>query len=64
MIHKVCSSQGIEESVEDIVASGVGEVRKKTFGEDIDDDKSLPCSRERTVPKQLARKVEVLKLMC
>jgi hypothetical protein len=66
LIHKVCSGQGIEEAVEDIIASGVGELRKKTFGEDIDDAKSLPWSREQawTVLKQLARKAEVLKLMC
>lgn len=61
LIHKVCSSQGIEEAVEDIIASGVGELRKKTFGEDIDDAKSLPWSREQawTVLKQLARKAEL-----
>ncbi|KAG1759396.1 RNA12 protein-domain-containing protein [Suillus occidentalis] len=61
LIHKVCSSQGIEEAVEDIIASGVGELRKKTFGEDIDDAKSLPWSREQawTVLKQLTRKAEL-----
>ncbi|KAG2115212.1 RNA12 protein-domain-containing protein [Suillus discolor] len=61
LIHKVCSNQGIEEAVEDIIAGGVGELRKKAFGEDIDDAKSLPWSREQawTVLKQLARRAEL-----
>lgn len=61
LIHKACSGQGIEEAVEDIIASGVGELRKKAFGEDIDDAKSLLWSREQAwiVLKQLARKAEL-----
>ncbi|KAG1749107.1 RNA12 protein-domain-containing protein [Suillus paluster] len=61
LIHKVYSGQGIEEAVEDIIASSVGELRKNAFGEDIDDAKSLPWSREQawTVLKQLARKSEL-----
>ncbi|KAG1842665.1 RNA12 protein-domain-containing protein [Suillus subalutaceus] len=61
LIHKVCGGQGIEEAVEDIIASGVGELRKKAFGEDIDDAKSLLWSREQawTVLRQLARKAEL-----
>ncbi|KAG1819493.1 RNA12 protein-domain-containing protein [Suillus subaureus] len=61
LIHKVCSGQCIEEAVEDIITSGVGELRKKAFGEDIDDAKSLLWSREQawTVLKQLARKAEL-----
>lgn len=48
--------------MEDIIASGLGELRKNAFGEDIDDAKSLPWSREQAwiVLKQLARKPEVL----
>jgi hypothetical protein len=51
--------------VEDIIASGVGELRKNAFGEDIDDAKSLPWSREQAwvVLKQLTRRHEVLNLM-
>ncbi|KAG2158089.1 RNA12 protein-domain-containing protein [Suillus bovinus] len=61
LIHKVSCGQGVEEAVEDIIASDVGELRKKAFGEDIDDAKSLPWSREQawTVLKQLARKAEL-----
>ncbi|KAG0706364.1 RNA12 protein-domain-containing protein [Suillus ampliporus] len=61
LIHKVSSDQSIEEAVEDIIASGVGELRKSAFGEDIDDAKSLPWSREQawTVLKKLARKSEL-----
>lgn len=61
LIHKVYSAQGIEEAVEDIIVRGVGELRKKAFGEDIDDAKSLPWSREQAwiVLKQLACKAEL-----
>ncbi|KAG2149305.1 RNA12 protein-domain-containing protein [Suillus clintonianus] len=61
LIHKVSNGQGIEEAVEDIVVGGVGELRKKAFGEDIDDAKSLAWSREQAwiVLKQLARKAEL-----
>ncbi|OAX43831.1 hypothetical protein K503DRAFT_789293 [Rhizopogon vinicolor AM-OR11-026] len=61
LFHKVRSGQSIEEAVEDIIASGVGELRKNAFGEDIDDAKSLPWSREQAwiVLKRLARKPEL-----
>lgn len=51
--------------MEDIIASSVGTLRKNAFGEDIDDAKSLPWSREQAwiVLKQLAHKPEVLNLM-
>ncbi|KAH7889953.1 RNA12 protein-domain-containing protein [Phlebopus sp. FC_14] len=61
LIHKVRSGQSIEEAVEDIISRGVGELRKNAFGEDIDDAKSLPWSREQawTVLKQLSQKAEL-----
>ncbi|KIJ60595.1 hypothetical protein HYDPIDRAFT_32020 [Hydnomerulius pinastri MD-312] len=61
MIHKVRSGQGIEDAVEDIISRGVGELRKNAFGEDIEDAKSLPWTREQawTVLKQLSKKEEL-----
>ncbi|KAJ8593905.1 hypothetical protein M405DRAFT_930530 [Rhizopogon salebrosus TDB-379] len=61
LFHKVRNGQSIEEAVEDIIASGVGELRKNAFGEDIDDAKSLPWSREQAwvVLKQLTRRHEL-----
>ncbi|KAH7927744.1 hypothetical protein BV22DRAFT_257665 [Leucogyrophana mollusca] len=62
LIHKVRSGQGVEEAVEDIISRGVSELRKNAFGEDIDDARSLPWSREQawTVLKQLSKKPEIL----
>lgn len=46
LIHKVQSGQHVEEAVEDIIARGVSELRKSAFGDDLDDAKSLPWTRE------------------
>ncbi|RDB21358.1 Mitochondrial escape protein 2 [Hypsizygus marmoreus] len=61
LIHKVRTGQGVEEAVEDIINRGVGELRKNAFGDDIDDAKSLPWSREQAwaVLKLLAKHGEV-----
>ncbi len=51
----------MEDAVEDIVYREVGEVQKKAFGDDSDDAKNLPWSREQawSLFKQLAKKAEV-----
>ncbi|THH15607.1 hypothetical protein EW146_g4901 [Bondarzewia mesenterica] len=56
LIHKVRSGQSVEEAVEDIINRGVSEMRKNAFGDDVDDAKSLPWSREQawTVLKALS----------
>ena len=61
LIHKVRSGQAIEDAVEDIISRSTGELRKNAFGEDIEDAKSLPWTREEawTVLKQLAQRAEV-----
>ncbi|EGO21697.1 hypothetical protein SERLADRAFT_362954 [Serpula lacrymans var. lacrymans S7.9] len=61
LIHKVRSGQAVEEAVEDIIARGVGELRKNAFGEDLEDAKSLPWSREQAwiVLKLLSKQVEI-----
>ncbi|KAF8078176.1 RNA12 protein-domain-containing protein [Lyophyllum atratum] len=61
LIHKVCNGQRVEEAVEDIVNRGIGELRKKAFGDDVDDARSLPWTREQawSVLKRLAKRGEV-----
>ena len=51
----------MKESVEDIINRGVAEQRKQAFGDDTDDAKSLPWTREQAwfVLKMLAKKTEV-----
>jgi len=57
----VRSGQTVEEAVEDIVNHGVGELRKNAFGDDAEDAKGLPWTREQAwaVLKALAHKSEV-----
>jgi hypothetical protein len=54
----------VEDAVEDIVNRGVSELRKNAFGDDPDDAKNLPWTREQiwTILKLLAKKKEVLTL--
>ena len=51
----------IEQAVDDIVHRGVGELRKNAFGDDNEDAKNLPWSREQAwfLLKQLAKNGEV-----
>lgn len=51
----------VEEAVEDIVIRGVSELRKNAFGDDIEDAKSLPWTREQAwiLMKQLSKQAEV-----
>ncbi|KAL4065316.1 RNA12 protein-domain-containing protein [Scleroderma citrinum] len=61
LIHKVRSGQSIEDAVEDIISRAVSELRKNAFGEDTEDAKMLPWSREHvwSTLKKLAQKPEV-----
>ncbi|TRM59397.1 RNA12 protein-domain-containing protein [Schizophyllum amplum] len=57
LVHKVRNGQTVEDAVEDIISRGVAELRKNAFGDDADDAKNLPWSREQAwhVLKQLAK---------
>jgi RNA12 protein len=46
LIHKVRAGQKPTEAVEDIIRQGVSELRKRAFGDDADDARSLAWSRE------------------
>ncbi|KAF7800270.1 hypothetical protein EIP86_011517 [Pleurotus ostreatoroseus] len=61
LVHKVRSGMTIEQAVDDIVHRGVGELRKNAFGDDNEDAKNLPWSREQAwfLLKQLAKHGEV-----
>lgn len=51
----------VEQAVDDIISRGVSELRKNAFGDDAEDAKNLPWSREQAwaVMKQLARRTEM-----
>jgi hypothetical protein len=51
----------VQEAVEDIISRGVGELRKNAFGDDLEDSKALPWTREQAwvVLKQLSKQEEV-----
>jgi hypothetical protein len=61
LIHKLRSGQQVEEAVEDIINRGVGELIKNAFGDDNDDVKNLPWSREQAwaVLRLLSKREEV-----
>lgn len=61
LIHKVRSGSTVEDAVEDIIARGVGELRKNAFGDDAEDAKDLPWTRAQAwgLMKQLAKEGEV-----
>lgn len=61
LVHKVRSGQSIDDAVEDIISRGVHELRKNAFGEDSEDAKNLPWTRDQAwaVLKQLAEKDSV-----
>lgn len=50
----------VEQAVDDIVSRGVSELRKNAFGDDSEDAKNLPWSREQVwkLMKELAKKDE------
>ena len=51
----------VEQAVDDIITRGVSELRKSAFGDDADDAKNLPWSREQAwkLMKELSRRPEV-----
>ena len=51
----------VKEAVDDIVVRGVSELRKSAFGDDAEDAKNLPWSREQAwmIMKLLSKKTEV-----
>jgi len=61
LIHKVRSGQHVEEAVQDIIARGVAELRKNAFGDDLEDAKTLPWTREQAwaVLKRLSKQAEL-----
>ncbi|ESK85972.1 hypothetical protein Moror_9473 [Moniliophthora roreri MCA 2997] len=61
LIHKVRNGQAVKEAVEEIINRGVGELRKTAFGDDSEDAKNLPWTREQAwvVLKLLSRQAEV-----
>lgn len=61
LVQKVSLGQTVEGAVQDIIARTVIELRKNAFGDDVDDAKALPWSREQawTVVSLLAEKGEV-----
>lgn len=61
LIHKVRAGQRVEEAVEEIIDRGVSELRKKAFGDDEEDSKRLPWTREQAwkIIKLLSKQSEV-----
>ena len=61
LVQKVSLGQSVENAVRDIIARTVVEIRKNTFGDDMEDAKSLPWSRSQAwiVVEQLAKKGEL-----
>lgn len=55
------SGQTIGQGVEDIISRGVGELRKTAFGDDAEDAKNLPWTRQHawSILKRLAKAEEV-----
>ncbi|KAH9925242.1 RNA12 protein-domain-containing protein [Fomitopsis serialis] len=61
LIHKVHNGQSVQDAIEDIVTRGVSEIRKNAYGEDLEDAKNLPWSREQAwaMMKKLSQKPEI-----
>ncbi|KZT03537.1 uncharacterized protein LAESUDRAFT_761884 [Laetiporus sulphureus 93-53] len=61
LVHKVRSGLSVQEAVDDIITRGVSEIRKNAFGDDLDDAKNLPWTREQAwaLMKKLARQPEI-----
>ncbi|KAF8626167.1 hypothetical protein AX15_005055 [Amanita polypyramis BW_CC] len=61
LIHKVRTGQQVEDAVEEITERGVHELRKKAFGEDEEDSKHLPWTREQAwkIVKSLSEQPEL-----
>jgi hypothetical protein len=61
LVQKVSLGQSVENAVKDIIARTVVEIRKNTFGDDMEDAKALPWSRSQAwiIVEQLANKGEL-----
>jgi hypothetical protein len=61
LVQKVSLGQSVENAVKDIIARTVVEIRKNTFGDDMEDAKSLPWTRGQAwiVVEQLAKNDEL-----
>ncbi|KAG9096084.1 mitochondrial escape protein 2 [Ceratobasidium sp. 370] len=61
LVNKVRNGQSVTDAVEEIIHRGVSEMRKNAFGDDLEDAKSLPWTREQawSVLRALAAKDEV-----
>ncbi|KAF5324550.1 hypothetical protein D9611_004476 [Ephemerocybe angulata] len=61
LIHKIRNGQDVQDAVEEIVNQNVSELRKNAFGDDMDDAKSLPWSREQVwhIINLLSKKPEI-----
>ncbi|KAG9016840.1 mitochondrial escape protein 2 [Tulasnella sp. JGI-2019a] len=61
LVHKVQNGSTVRDAVEDIIARGVGELRKIAFGDDNEDTKNLPWKPEQAwaVLKRLAKDDEI-----
>lgn len=60
-MNKVRSGMSVQEAVEDIINRGVGELRKNAFGDDAEDAKNFPWTRDQawTLLNLLAKNSEV-----
>ncbi|KAF8599618.1 hypothetical protein BDV93DRAFT_526000 [Ceratobasidium sp. AG-I] len=60
-VSKVRNGQSISEAVDEIIHRGISEMRKNAFGDDLEDAKSLPWTREQawSVLRSLAVKDEI-----
>ncbi|KIY67682.1 exonuclease [Cylindrobasidium torrendii FP15055 ss-10] len=61
LIHKIRSGLTVEDAVEDIINRGVGEIQKSAFGDDAEDAKNLPWTRQQAwaVLRKLAKSPEI-----
>ncbi|KAH9952207.1 RNA12 protein-domain-containing protein [Amylocystis lapponica] len=61
LIHKIRGGLTVEDAVEDIIVRGVGEIRKNAFGDEIEDAKNLPWTREQAwfLLKHLSKRPEI-----
>ncbi|QRV90114.1 mitochondrial escape protein 2 [Ceratobasidium sp. AG-Ba] len=61
LVSKVRNGQSVTDAVEEIIHRGVSEMRKNAFGDDLEDAKSLPWTREQawSVLRALAARDEV-----
>ncbi|CAE6410859.1 unnamed protein product [Rhizoctonia solani] len=61
LVNKVRNGQSVADAVDEIIYRGISEMRKNAFGDDLEDAKSLPWTREQawSVLRALASKDEI-----